>query len=51
MKNYYGMAYEMYDKELNEIYALLKDELSPEIMEDLKTKQIKWIKEKEEQQM
>lgn len=48
MKSYYGMAYEMYDKELNEIYALLKDELSPEIMEDLKTKQIKWIEEKEE---
>eukprot|EP00130_Batrachochytrium_dendrobatidis_P008275 XP_006683150.1 hypothetical protein BATDEDRAFT_28709 [Batrachochytrium dendrobatidis JAM81] len=48
MKNYYGRSYEMYDKELNEIYALLKKELSPETMEDLKTEQIKWIEQKEE---
>ncbi len=48
MKNYYGTSYEMYDKELNEIYAVLKKELSPEVMKDLKTEQIKWIEQKEE---
>ena len=47
MKNYYGKAYEMYDKELNDIYALLKEELSPDIMNDLEIKQLKWIEEKE----
>lgn len=47
MKNYYGKSSEMYDKALNEIYALLKKELSPETMKDLKTKQIKWIEKKE----
>ena len=47
MKSYYGKAYEMYDKELNDIYALLKEELSPEIMNDLEIKQLKWIEEKE----
>ncbi|RDW15183.1 hypothetical protein CWR48_19320 [Oceanobacillus arenosus] len=47
MKNYYGRSYEMYDKELNEIYALLKKELSPETMKGLKTEQIKWIEQKE----
>ncbi|WP_066083131.1 lysozyme inhibitor LprI family protein [Neobacillus novalis] len=47
MKNYYGISYEMYDNELNEIYALLKKELSPETMKDLKTEQIKWIEQKE----
>lgn len=47
MKNYYGKSYEMYDKALNEIYALLKEKLSPEIMKNLKTKQIKWIEQKE----
>ena len=47
MKSYYGLAYEMYDKELNEIYALLKKELSPGTMKDLKDKQIKWIEQKE----
>lgn len=48
MKNYYGRSYEMYDKELNEIYALLKKELSPETMKDLNTEQIKWIEQKED---
>ncbi|GGN60160.1 lysozyme inhibitor LprI family protein [Oceanobacillus indicireducens] len=48
MKNYYGRAYEMYDEELNEIYALLKKELSPETMEDLKAEQIQWIDQKED---
>ncbi len=47
MKSYYGTSYERYDKELNEIYALLKKELSPETFEDLKAKQLKWIEEKE----
>ncbi|MFL8939359.1 lysozyme inhibitor LprI family protein [Rossellomorea oryzaecorticis] len=48
MKNYYGVAYEKYDDALNEIYALLKKELSPEVMAELKTEQLEWIKEKEE---
>lgn len=48
MRNYYGRSYEMYDKELNEIYTLLKKELSPETMKDLKTKQMKWIEQKED---
>lgn len=47
MKSYYGQAYEMYDDELNEIYGLLRDELSEEIMRDLQTKQLKWIEDKE----
>lgn len=47
MKNYYGQSYERYDTALNEIYALLKKELSAEIMKDLKSKQIKWIEQKE----
>jgi uncharacterized protein YecT (DUF1311 family) len=48
MKNYYGVSYEKYDEALNEIYSLLKKELSPEIMAELKSEQVKWIKEKEE---
>jgi uncharacterized protein YecT (DUF1311 family) len=48
MKSYYGISFEKYDKALNEIYALLQQELSPEIMKELKNKQIKWIKQKEE---
>ncbi|MEK4250562.1 lysozyme inhibitor LprI family protein [Paenibacillus sp. FSL W7-1287] len=48
MKNYYGISYEMYDKALNEIYALLKEKLSPETMDTLKTEQIKWIEQKED---
>ena len=48
MKNYYGISYETYDKILNEIYALLQKELSPETMKDLKNEQIKWIKQKED---
>lgn len=47
MKNYYGRSYEMYDKELNEIYALLKENLSPERMNELKAEQMKWIEQKE----
>ncbi|MCH3965190.1 MAG: DUF1311 domain-containing protein [Clostridium sp.] len=48
MKSYYGKSYDMYDKALNEIYALLKKELSPEIMKNLKNEQIKWIEWKED---
>lgn len=47
MKGYYGILYDKYDDALNEIYALLKQELSPETMQDLKTEQIKWIEQKE----
>jgi uncharacterized protein YecT (DUF1311 family) len=48
MKNYYGVAYEKYDDALNEIYAVLKKELSPDVMAELKSEQVKWIKEKED---
>lgn len=47
MRSYYGISYDMYDKALNEIYDLLKNDLSPETMSDLQTQQIKWIQEKE----
>ncbi|CAN7525323.1 lysozyme inhibitor LprI family protein [Rossellomorea sp. LjRoot5] len=47
MKNYYGVSYEKYDDALNEIYDLLKKELSPEVMAELKVEQVKWIEEKE----
>lgn len=47
MKSYYGIGYEMYDKELNNIYALLQKELSKEVMESLEQEEIKWIDEKE----
>lgn len=48
MKSYYGLGYEMYDKELNEIYAVLKKSLPPEEMEKLRTEQLKWIAMKED---
>jgi uncharacterized protein YecT (DUF1311 family) len=47
MKNYYGVSYEKYDDALNEIYSLLKKELSPEDMKELKAEQVKWIEQKE----
>ncbi|MFI8575345.1 lysozyme inhibitor LprI family protein [Rossellomorea aquimaris] len=47
MKNYYGVSYERYDDALNEIYSLLKKELSPEVMKELKAEQLKWIEQKE----
>lgn len=47
MRSYYGKSYDMYDRELNEIYALLKKQLSPETMKNLQTEQIKWIEHKE----
>ncbi|MBO0959668.1 DUF1311 domain-containing protein [Neobacillus sp. MM2021_6] len=48
MKNYYGVSFERYDKILNEIYALLQKELSPEATKDLKNEQMKWIEQKED---
>ncbi|PFA63011.1 hypothetical protein CN378_18395 [Bacillus sp. AFS015802] len=48
MKSYYGVSYEKYDDALNEMYALLKKELSPEVMAELQTEQVKWINLKEE---
>ncbi|MCA1063847.1 lysozyme inhibitor LprI family protein [Rossellomorea sp. AcN35-11] len=48
MKNVYGKSYEMYDQALNDLYAVLKKELSPEVMEELQAEQVKWIKEKED---
>ncbi len=48
MKSYYGVSYEKYDDALNEIYALLKKELSTEVMSELKAEQLKWIEQKEE---
>ncbi|WP_339251022.1 lysozyme inhibitor LprI family protein [Sporosarcina sp. FSL W8-0480] len=47
MKSYYGVSYERYDEALNEIYALLKKSLPTKTMNELKTKQIQWIKQKE----
>ncbi|MEQ2468000.1 lysozyme inhibitor LprI family protein [Niallia hominis] len=47
MKNYYGISYEKYDEALNAIYATLKKDLSPETMQDLQIKQLKWIDQKE----
>ncbi|MCC5800772.1 lysozyme inhibitor LprI family protein [Rossellomorea vietnamensis] len=47
MKSYYGVSYEKYDDALNEIYSLLKEKLSPEVMAELKSEQVKWIEEKE----
>ncbi|BCB04019.1 lysozyme inhibitor LprI family protein [Bacillus sp. KH172YL63] len=47
MKNYYGVSLDKYDAALNDIYALLKEKLSPEVMSDLKAEQLQWIEEKE----
>lgn len=47
MRSYYGISYDMYDKAINEIYTLLKNQLSSETMKTLQTEQIKWIKQKE----
>lgn len=47
MRSFYGISYDMYDKALNEIYALLKKQLSPETMQNLQSEQIKWIEKKE----
>ena len=47
MRSYAQKEYDMYDKELNDIYALLKKELSPEVMKSLQAEEIKWIEQKE----
>lgn len=47
MRSFYGISYDRYDKALNEIYTLLKNQLSPETMKSLQAEQLKWIKEKE----
>lgn len=47
MSEFYGISYEMYDEALNEIYALLQNELSPEIIRELEVRQVKWIEHKE----
>ncbi|TCT15608.1 uncharacterized protein DUF1311 [Natranaerovirga pectinivora] len=47
MRSYYGISYDMYDEALNEIYSLLKNQLSEETMKELQKEQIKWIEEKE----
>jgi uncharacterized protein YecT (DUF1311 family) len=47
MRSYYGISYDMYDKAINEIYTLLKNQLSSETMKTLQAEQIKWIKQKE----
>lgn len=47
MRSYYGISYDTYDKALNEIYTLLKEQLPSETMKNLQTEQIKWIEKKE----
>lgn len=47
MNEFYGISYEMYDEALNEIYAVLQNELSPEIRLELEVEQVKWIEHKE----
>ncbi len=40
MRSFYGISYDMYDKALNEIYALLKEQLSSETMQNLQSEQL-----------
>lgn len=47
MRSYYGESYDMYDKALNEIFSLLKDQLSQDTMKNLQAEEIKWIEQKE----
>lgn len=47
MRSFYGISYEEYDKVLNEIYNLYKEELSKETMKELQEEQLNWIEEKE----
>ena len=44
MKEAAGKCYERWDNMLNEIYSLLRHELSTSVADDLKNKQIQWIK-------
>ncbi|MED1407883.1 MULTISPECIES: lysozyme inhibitor LprI family protein [Bacillus] len=39
--------YQLWDSKLNEIYNTLKNTMSPDAFQSLKTKQIVWVKEKE----
>lgn len=48
MRGYYGIAYEMYDEALNEIYSILKEQLPEDTMKNLQTEETKWIKQKED---
>jgi uncharacterized protein YecT (DUF1311 family) len=48
MTNYYRESYDMYDEALNEIYSLLKEQLSQDTMNNLQAEEIKWIKQKED---
>lgn len=48
MRSFYGIAYDEYDKALNEIYNLFRQELPEKTMKELREEQLKWIKEKEE---
>jgi uncharacterized protein YecT (DUF1311 family) len=48
MRSYYGESYDMYDEVLNEIYSLLKEQLSQDTMKNLQTEETKWIAQKEE---
>lgn len=44
MKDAAGQSYERWDNILNEIYSLLRQQLSTSVADDLKNKQIEWIK-------
>ncbi|ADL50226.1 lysozyme inhibitor LprI family protein [Clostridium cellulovorans] len=47
MKSFYGDSYRCYDDALNEIYNLLKEQLSQDIMKNLEAEEINWITQKE----
>jgi uncharacterized protein YecT (DUF1311 family) len=49
MRSYFRESYDMYDKALNEIYSLLKEQLSQDTMSNLQAEEIKWIKQKEDE--
>lgn len=44
MKEATGQSYERWDNMLNEIYSLLRQQLSTSVADDLKNKQVEWIK-------
>ena len=48
MKSAASQEYERWDKALNEIYGVLKQELSTENMNKLKQEQIKWISDRDD---
>lgn len=47
MRVYANKQYTEWDKALNEIYGVLKQQLPPDDMKKLENEEIKWIKEKE----